>query len=210
MSNVPEYPFEKKQKMASKISDMRDKEVLLKIREIIFAENPGISATKSGGGYLMYFQNYTNITYYKIEKLLNRIEKEKLEKQTRSIVESSEQIGVLSSEDPMGEYSSNRSRLKYSNKEKRLIRRCQYEDIIHEPFTDTKNNIRDISTVSSNNSRDVVTEEEKPVQKERKKTVSTGITRQVKGKTEVENTENSTTKKTTKKTDQPTIFSKTR
>lgn len=176
-----EFSFDRKQRLATRISDMRDKITLKKIKDIIFANNPGITARKSDGGYLMYFQNYTNDTYFKIEKLLNKIENDKLEKQTKIITEtnyfpkgetsgsatgkltgiSSEQM-LLSSDDPTSDYNMSRSRLRYSNREKRLIRRCQYEDIINEPVSDTfktisseKNNNDNISVESSNNSSDI-------------------------------------------------------
>ena len=122
--NQEEYSFEKKERMASKISDMRDVDTLRKIRDIIYSENVNASATKSGNGYLMYFQNYSDETYRKIEKLLHKIQKEKLERQTRSVTE-------MSSEDPNTNYNVSRTRLRYSNREKRLIKRQQYENIIN-------------------------------------------------------------------------------
>lgn len=123
------YTFEKKKKLAVRIGNMRDKQALRKIKDIILTENPGIGVKKSQSGYLMYFQNYTDETYKKLEKYLNKLELEKLEKQARSITETSELI--LSSEDPSN-YTLSRTRLRYSNNEKRLIKRQQYEDIINE------------------------------------------------------------------------------
>jgi hypothetical protein len=144
MTNIlnDEYSFDKKKKMASKISDMRDKNVLRKIRDIIFTENPHLNAKKSNNGYLMYFQNYTNETYYKIEKLLNKVENDNLEKQTKTITESTEQL-LLSSEndDKNVDYISTRSRLRYSNRERRLIARKQYENIINEQNENKQHNI---------------------------------------------------------------------
>ncbi len=137
MSNKPntkeEYSFDRKKKLAARISDMRDKDVLRKIRDIIFAENPEVSARKSSNGYLMYFQNYNNETYYKIEKFLNKVERDKIERQTKSITEISENM-LMSSEqdDPNTDYTVSRTRLRYSNREKRLIKRRQYENIINE------------------------------------------------------------------------------
>jgi hypothetical protein len=132
------YPFEKKKKLAARISDMRNKDHLRKIRDIIFSENPGINAKKNSGGYLMYFQNYTDDTYYKIEKYLNKIERDKLEKQTKSIQDTSDQL-ILSSEDPNVDYNVSRTRLRYSNRERRLIKRRQYENIINEKILGCEN-----------------------------------------------------------------------
>jgi hypothetical protein len=132
-----EYSFEKKKRLAAKISDMRsvqDKPVLRKIKDIIFDENPGISAKKSSYGYLMYFQNYTPETYKKIERYLERVESEKVSRAARAITETSEHM-IFSSEDPNSDYSNTRTRLRYSNKERRLIKRQHYEDIINEPLS---------------------------------------------------------------------------
>jgi len=139
-SNGP-YPFEKKQKLADKISVMRDKPTLRKIRDIIKMENPEATSRKDSNGYLMYFQNYTDITYIKIERLLNKIEKDKLEQQARSITEMSDNM-MLSSDDPNTDYTLSRTRLRYSNREKRLIKRQQYEDVIHEQYMDSENEIK--------------------------------------------------------------------
>ena len=70
-TEIEEYPFDKKQKLADKINSIRDKPTLRKIRTIIFSENPTVSARKDSNGYLMYFQNYTEDTYKKIEKFFS-------------------------------------------------------------------------------------------------------------------------------------------
>lgn len=129
------YSFEKKQKLADKINAIRDKPTLKKIRTIILSENPSVTARKNSNGYLMYFQNYTDNTYKKIEKLLNKIEIDKIEQQAKSITETSDQY-MMSSDDPDTDYTISRTRLRYSNRERRLIKRQQYEDIISEKMID--------------------------------------------------------------------------
>ena len=74
-----EYPFDKKKKLASKISFMRDKTALRKIRDIIFTANPTIKARKDKSGYLMYFQNYTNDTYETLDAYITQLETLKME-----------------------------------------------------------------------------------------------------------------------------------
>ena len=167
MSNKPntkeEYSFDRKKKLAARISDMRDKDVLRKIRDIIFAENPEVSARKSSNGYLMYFQNYNNETYYKIEKFLNKVERDKIERQTKSITEISENM-LMSSEqdDPNTDYTVSRTRLRYSNREKRLIKRRQYENIINEKIMSSDES-EDNDETSDNNETEnsVVTKNKK-------------------------------------------------
>jgi hypothetical protein len=195
------YSFEKKKRLASKISDMRNKDQLKKIKNIILENNPLIAARKTSSGYLMHFQNYTNDTYYEIEKYMTKIQMDEIKKRTKIITENADQIlssvdldiDSLSSELPVHfvhaksntqsttqtqqtqqtkpttifstpnltsssttpttpttttttasttssvltvmtptstDYSRTRTRLRYSNKEKRLIKRKQYDDIL--------------------------------------------------------------------------------
>ncbi len=142
-----DFSFDKKKKLAAKISNMTNKDHLKKIKDIIFAENPDIIARKSDRGYLMYFQNYSNNTYYKIEKFINRIDLEKIEKHTKTITKNSDQL-VLSSEDHSTDYILSKSRLRYSNHEKRLIKRRQYEKLINENLTDINNNLMSVQSES--------------------------------------------------------------
>lgn len=128
--NQISYPFEKKKRLASKISNMRNKTHLRKIKKIIFEENPNITARKNSQGYLMFFHNYNDSTYHKLEKILNKIKEIDLVKQTQSLTETSDNM-MLSSEEPyVTDYSKARTRLRYSNREKRLIKRKIYEEII--------------------------------------------------------------------------------
>ena len=122
------YTFERKKRLASKISEVRDKTILRQIKNIIFEENPDAIAKKSSGGYLMFFQNYANNTYIRLEELLANLETERLHRQTKSIAKASETL--ISSEDQCNDYETSRSRLRYSNREKRLIKRQQYEIMI--------------------------------------------------------------------------------
>jgi hypothetical protein len=121
------YSFERKKRLASKISEVRDKTILRQIKNIIFEENPDAIAKKSSGGYLMFFQNYSHNTYIRLEELLAKIEIERLQRQTQSIARASENL--MSSEDT-NDYETTRSRLRYSNREKRLMKRQQYEMLI--------------------------------------------------------------------------------
>ena len=158
--DIIEYSFEKKKKLASKISNMKNKENLKRIKEIIFNENPDISVRKNSRGMLMYFQNFTPITYHKLDKLLIKIEKEKVKRQTKSITETSDKM-MYSSEEPMSttDYSRTRTRLRYSNVEKKLIKRLQYEQLI-------KNNKK---VMLSNSEKNTDTQNDKPKKKVVKK-----------------------------------------
>ena len=149
---------------------MRNKKHLKAIKKIIFEENPDLKTNKNDRGQLMFFQNCTYETYVKLDKFLKKLEIEKIEEQTRSITEASERI-LMSSEMDDGtanaiDYAKARTRLRYSNHEKKLIRRKKYEQIISERF-DTENS--DKSNSSSNKSSSKSLSKTSKVKKVRKK-----------------------------------------
>jgi hypothetical protein len=111
---------------------MKNKDVLKKIKDIIFKENPGIAVRKNNRGMLMYFQNFTSMTYYKLDKLLLLHENKKVKRHTDSITYTSDKMKYSSEEQITSttDYSKTRTRLRYSNAEKKLIKRLEYEKLI--------------------------------------------------------------------------------
>ena len=129
-----EYSFEKKKKLANRIQKActSNKIITKKIKEIIFHENPDIEHQKTNQGYLMYFQNLTNSTYHKIDKFLNKLDQEKqrrISSQNNSSV-NPDQFGttsiILSSDDP-DNYDVTRTRLRYSNCERKIIKKRDFD-----------------------------------------------------------------------------------
>lgn len=155
LNNNDIYSFEKKQKLADKISAMRDKPTLRKIRDIIKTENPLATEKKNSTGYLMFFHNYTDITYIKIDFLLNKIDQDKIAVRSKTMSDLSDNI-VMSSEEPENDsdvdYTVSRTRLRYSNREKRLIKRQQYESIINDQSNNDTNSIFSSSICMSDSS----------------------------------------------------------
>lgn len=138
-TNELTYPAEKKKRLASKISRMRNKNNLKCIRKILFDENPELDVSKNKTGQLMFFQNCTYETYIKLEKFITLLEEKKLSK---SMKESDSIRQTLSSEmddTTVTDYTTSRTRLRYSNHEKKLIRRKKYEKIISEKLVSDSN-----------------------------------------------------------------------
>ena len=140
MSIEHQFPIDKKKKLASKISELRNKEDLKKIKKIIFEANPNIAVNKDSGGILMFFQNLNIDTYINLEKYLKEIELRKITNRTKKITRSSDKLQngsdnscnkinisdhmIFNSNDPKN------AEFKYSNKEKNIIRKKEYENII--------------------------------------------------------------------------------
>ena len=129
------YSFIKKKKLAQRIMNIKDKIQLLKIKAIIFEENPSLSVVKNSTGILLYFQNLENITYIKLENFLNNRTLKMCIKKINNIntIENNifSDINVSSSENLLN-LTSNDTDYKYSNKEKNIIRRKQYEETLSE------------------------------------------------------------------------------
>jgi hypothetical protein len=115
MSDI--YTFEQKKKLAERINNIHNKTILKNIRIIIIENNPDIIMKKVNNGYLSYFQNYTNDTYIKINIYLSQYAKQQ---------EKSKDL-TLSTESPS---IPNENTAKYSNKDKRIIKRQRYEETI--------------------------------------------------------------------------------
>ena len=124
------YTFDKKKKLANRIEKLKNKTYLHTIRKMIFDENPTATSRKSKTGYLMYFHNYTNDTYVHIENYLKSLEENK----NKSIFGTNEcytdldSVKTTNMESNDTDYETTRTRLRFSNQEKRLIKKRQYAD----------------------------------------------------------------------------------
>ena len=124
------YSHTKKKKLAEKIMGLKDKKDTKMIKAIIYKHNPNISVVKKSTGILMYFQNLENDTYYELDNYIDNKLLAECEKKIKDInnLESVFSSDIMSSE----EKKSKKSSYKYSNKEKNLIRRNDYERSLNE------------------------------------------------------------------------------
>lgn len=125
------YSFEELEKMVDKISKIRKKKYLEGIRDIIIDNNPEIKITENANGLFFHFHNLTNETYSKINNLLKKI----------SRVKSSDSDHLSSEYIPYSNdeflFSSD-NRLKYSNKEKNIIKRKIYDKELNNINSDSE------------------------------------------------------------------------
>src|SRR3972149_7005518 len=69
------YNFEKKKKLADKISKIKDKEDLVQIFDIIYSDNQ--SVTENNNNLFLYFHKLKDETYEKIDIYLKKLNKKK-------------------------------------------------------------------------------------------------------------------------------------
>lgn len=130
------YPKVKKGILRDKIQKIKNKEVLANIFLKIEKYNPDIrkSATGNQTGILMLFNNLSYETYIHLEKYLKKYERKRQEMCDLQTSDDFRFSADNTCSDPdkirFSEHQDYiNSKLRYSNKEKMLIRRCEYEAI---------------------------------------------------------------------------------
>jgi hypothetical protein len=133
-----EYSFEQKEKLAKHIQKLKKKQHFIDIQNIIVTQNPDINITTNQSGHFMYFQNLKTETYITIEKYIKKVNMKKYLSEysdntdTQNLHINSEKIpGDIKKYSSEIEPFSDNPRLKYSNKEKNLIKRKNYDEQIN-------------------------------------------------------------------------------
>ena len=86
-ANAGVYPYDKKKRLAKKISTLKKKEDMVKILEIIYEDNKNI--TENQNGLFMFFHKLNDSTYHKIDLYLRMNTKKKTSDENKSLDESS-------------------------------------------------------------------------------------------------------------------------
>lgn len=119
------YTYEKKKRLANKISSIKKKEDLLNIFDIIYSDNKDVS--ENHNGIFMLFHTLNDTTYCRIETYLKSISKKRVSSETTS--ERDEKIEFIpyeKNEFPEQEMLS--PKLKYNNRERNMIKRQRYDE----------------------------------------------------------------------------------
>ncbi|AYV81655.1 MAG: hypothetical protein Harvfovirus49_5 [Harvfovirus sp.] len=138
------YSFEQKERLARRIQKLKKAKYYLEIEKIITENNPQLDITTNPSGKFMYFQNLTSETYAALEKYLRKILKvasmsETSDKSSPAHWEMSltpEITKYSETDDPFPGSSNGNSKLKYSNKERNLIKRKMYDNEINKEQND--------------------------------------------------------------------------
>ena len=132
MSNV-KYSFEDMERIVDNISKIKKKVYLEKIRDIVIENNPNIKITENTNGLFFHFDNLTNNTYKEIEKYIKKISKKKKNSDSNTLSEY-----VPYSTD---EYTLRDSKIKYTGKEKVLMKRNIYYNELSDNNSNNDGNI---------------------------------------------------------------------
>jgi hypothetical protein len=167
------YSFEQKEKLARRIQKLKKEKHFFDIQDIITKHNPDINITTNPSGHFMYFQNLRFETYYAIEKYIKKVTmgqflSETSETYSTQNTQSDSRKTYLSDSvsetpknkdsliDDIKKYSSEdepfstNPKLKYSNREKNLIKRKNYDKQINGSLCDNISLESNVSILSDN------------------------------------------------------------
>jgi len=120
------YTTEYKKKMATRIMRLKKESDQLHVLEIIQKhENKAIR--EADENILMFFHDYSEETYHRIDKFLRRIHKKNKENTMTDTAITTDTDYIPYTQDEFTSQSVHSPKLKYSNKEKNLIKRRRYD-----------------------------------------------------------------------------------
>jgi hypothetical protein len=115
--------LEKKRVIKDRIDNVKRRRYLIDIYKIIKSNND-IDSTENKNGIFIHFENLSDATYKKLEKYLNAIDQESQNTETEFSATISETNSATIIEENYG------TKLKFSNKEKNIIRKKEYENML--------------------------------------------------------------------------------
>jgi len=126
------YSYDDMEKLSQKIQKIKKKKNLEEIRDIIINNNSNLNVTENSHGIYLCFNELSNETYLKLEKYVkkyfdngnNAKTTSEFNYMNSSVTEEDTKFTKYSQENYLYE---NNSRLKFSNKEKNLIKKRLYD-----------------------------------------------------------------------------------
>lgn len=116
------YSYSKKQKLATELSKLKRKEDMINVMNIISKDD--VNITENQNGLFLFFDNLHDSTYYKIESYLISLKKVSNTSDTSSDIKK---YASYCNDD-----LTNSQDVKYTSKERNIIKRQRYENIINE------------------------------------------------------------------------------
>jgi hypothetical protein len=159
--SIKKYTYEDQEKIKNLIDNIKKKDVLEKIRDIIKKHNPKSKFTVNNNGIFITFNNLENITYFEIEKLIkntnsngnisetseteikdsisdNKLKNVKNDDIQNKLSESDDYTKTKKKYSHAYDESALETTEKYNNKERNIIKRIKYEEIINNEISENK------------------------------------------------------------------------
>jgi hypothetical protein len=142
------YSYDDIEKLSQKIQKIKKKKNLEEIRDIIINNNPKLNITQNSYGIYLCFNELSNDTFIKLDKYIKKyFESENINKTTSEFNYANSSV---TEEDNNFNYENN-SRLKFSNKEKNLIKKRLYDKAlqINSEVNNYENNVKEDNDIKA-------------------------------------------------------------
>ena len=121
------YSYSKKKRLASIISKLKKREDMIAVMNIISGDD--VNITENQNGLFLIFDNLSDSTYYKLEHCLSTLKKNS---NTSSECLSDNSSDKKKYTSYFNEESITTQDIKYTSKERNIIKRQRYENIIND------------------------------------------------------------------------------
>lgn len=160
-----EYSYEQKEKLAKRIQKIKKEKHFIDIQDIILKYNPDININTNQSGSFMYFQNLKIETYFALEKYLKKIRAEKLTSESNINIHTNDitmtethksETEMSDNHDDMYNFVNN-PKLKYSIREKNIIKRKKYDKQINDQLEENHLDDKQFDKQAEKHQTDVTT-----------------------------------------------------
>jgi hypothetical protein len=132
------FDYELKKELAKEIELIKKKKYLLNILKIIFENEPNKKFIENDNGIFMFFHNYKNETYIKIQEYIEKIKNKKKNITSEDSITLSENKYIPYENDNINIPNLKMNSIRLSNKEKNLIKRKVFSNNLKKSITSSK------------------------------------------------------------------------
>lgn len=166
------YSYDDIEKLSQKIQKIKKKKNLEEIRDIIIENNPKINITQNSYGIYLCFNELSNDTFIKLDKYIKKYFEN--ENSIKNTSEFNYANSTVTEEEKKGDFLyDNNSRLKFSNKEKNLIKKRLYDKALqinsevnnYEKTVKTDNISNTVKEIENNESNKIFLKKNKKIDK---------------------------------------------
>jgi hypothetical protein len=147
---MTEFTFEQKKKLKDQIEKVRNKKDSFEILKIIQDNNESCKTRESNKKTLLFFHNFTNKTYHKLDDYITALKKKRKANSNKdsNLSDTMSDYKPYSADDfpSQNGFSPN---LRFSNREKNIIKRKIYDSEINDDSDDIVYTKFDVSVTDS-------------------------------------------------------------
>ena len=132
------FDYELKKELAAEIEKIKKKKYLLNILKIIFENKTNKKFIENDNGIFMFFHNYKNETYIKIQEYIEKIKNIKKNTTSEDSITLSENKYIPYENDNINIPNLKINSIRLSNKEKNLIKRKVFSNNLKKSITSSK------------------------------------------------------------------------